>query len=509
MKHNSLLLAILLISAQTFTFGQTKKTVFDANFELSADVKAKGFGFMTLGADDRHTYSLSLRGVNFMMIPIGFKYIINKFDSKMNRVLYKKVPMKTDIYKLGMYRAPIELTMIDKRLIQTVNTLDKKAGMRNIYLVEYNTDNLQQGNRLKVGSFPEKGKQKNHVSTFFDPKNNQEFAVVVQSSKNAENSKATLFTVNSELETTLKLDFDVEGSFEKTVFSNYMITEDRVSFTCKTKGAKGESDKLDFYLIDRKTENLQHFEITLKDIGNSISDFECALDATGKLHISGFYNSGVKKTNDSGGVFTQIYDTQSGDKISESIHPFTFDFITENMSERQKNRTEKKINKGKDYDAYEYLVRKVISNADGSSILVAERFRYYETTYTDSKGNRHTTPHYIHADLITMRTSKEGEIEWVQRFKKFNHATNPMSGQMLFHNDDDQFYVIFSEDAKLKIAEISKKDGTAKSKDVFTKDQIGNYASALGSSVQTSPTSYMSQFLRIKKAKVLTVTFKK
>ncbi|MNU77425.1 hypothetical protein D3C71_670020 [compost metagenome] len=307
----------------------------------------------------------------------------------------------------------------------------------------------------------------------------------------------------------MKTDFDVAGEYDNTTFGNYIISENSIAFTCKTKGGKNESDKLDFYLIDRKSESLQQFEISLGDIGNNISDFECAMDASGKLHISGFYSSGVKKTNDSGGVFTQIYDTKSGEKLSEDMHPFTFDFITENMSEKQKNKTEKKINKGKDYDAYQYLVREVIPNKDGSSILVAERFLYYVTTSTDSKGNTHTTPHYIHADLISVRTNKDGEIEWVQRFKKYNHATNAMAGEMLFHNIDDYFYVIFSEEGKLKMAEISKKDGTSKAKDVFSKDQIGKYVPSLGSTVQTSPTDYLSQFIRIKKAKVLTISFEK
>ncbi len=509
MKRTILFLTILFFSAQFHTFGQTKKTVFDAKFNLSEEVKGKGFGFMTLGSDGTYTYSLSVKGLNLMMIPIGFKYIINKFDSKMNRVLSQKVPMKTDIYKLGMYRAPLDMKMIDNRLIQTVSTLDKKTETRSIYLIEYDKDNLQQTNNLQVGSFPEKGKQKNDVNAFFDPKNNQEFALVVQSSKNSDNSKATLFVINNELETTLKTEFDVVGEYDKTAFGDYIISENSIAFTCKTKGGKNESDKLDFYVIDRKSEDLQQFEISLGDIGNSISDFECAMDASGKLHISGFYSSGVKKTNDSGGVFTQIYDTKSGEKLSEDVHPFTFDFITENMSEKQKSKTEKKMNKGKDFDIYEYLVREVIPNNDGSSILVAERFRYYETSYTDSKGNRHTTPHYIHADLITVRTNKEGDIEWVERFKKFNHATNAMAGEMLFHNVADHFYVVFSEEGKLKMAEINKKDGTSKSKDVFTKDQIGNYVPSLGSSVQTSPTDYMSQLIRIKKAKILTVSFEK
>lgn len=509
MKNTALFLLIFLFSVQTQTFAQTKKTVFDANFELSGEVKGNGFGFMTLGSDGTYTYSLSVKGFNFMMIPIGFKYIINKFDSNMKLVLSKKVPMKTGIYKLGMYRAPLDMKMIDNRLIQTVSTLDKNTGTRSIYLIEYEKDNLTQGNTLEVGSFPEKGKQKNDVTSFFDPKNNQEFALVVQSAMGSGKSKATLFVVNNELNQTLKTEFDVEGDYEKTSFGNYIISEKSIAFTCKTRGGKEESDKLDFYLIDRKSEDLKQFEISLGDIGNNISDFECALDESGKLHISGFYSSGVKKSDDSGGVFTQIYDTKTGEKISEDIHPFTFDFITENMSEKQKNKTEKKMNKGKDYDIYEYLVREVIPNKNGSSILVAERFRYYETSYTDSKGNRHTTPHYLHADLITVRTSKTGEIEWVQRFKKYHHATNALAGQMLFHNVEDHFYVVYMEESKMKMAEISKSDGSSKSKDVFTKDQIGNYVPALGSSVQTSPKDYMSQLIRIKKAKVLTISFEK
>jgi hypothetical protein len=51
---------------------------------------------------------------------------------------------------------------------------------------------------------------------------------------------------------------------------------------------------------------------------------------------------------------------------------------------------------------------------DGSIALIGEIF--YITTYTDSKGNTHTTYHYN--DVIITKLDADGELEWMQKLYK-------------------------------------------------------------------------------------------
>lgn len=508
---NKLLFTFILIVASNAGIAQKKKTVYDTKFELSNELKGqKGLGFMTLGSDGNNLYSMSTKGAIVNGIPMGFKYVLNKYDSKMNHVLSENVPMKTDAYKIGYYTG-ITIGMYGNRIIQTVAGYNKKTSKESFYVVEYNTSSLKPRGRLFLDSYKAKKKgktkSKNFATTIHDPKNSDEFAVIIQSSKTSTKSSASLFIIDKSLKIMQKSEFGIEGSYEQTRFTNYMITEDFVSFVCIIKGKKGAPDKANFYLIDRETESINSFEILLKDIGNDISDFECAIHEDGRLYVSGFYKADGEKVNDSGGAFTQIYTINDGAIVSQDIHPFTFEFITEKMTEKQKKKTAKRSSKGKDIDAFSYLVRHVIPNADGSSTLVAERYRYYQTTTTDSKGRTTTVDHYIHSDLIIMRTSQEGKIEWIERFKKYNHSTSPYQGPFLFMDGETDFNIVYYEDETIKIAKISKEDGKGKAKDVFTKKEIGSFPISIGSAVQISENLYLAQFARLKKSRMLTIEF--
>ncbi len=509
---NKLLLTAIIVAISSTSFTQKKKSAFDAKFELSEEMKGqKGLGFMTLGSDGSNTYSMSTKGAIVNGIPMGFKYVLNKFDSKMTHVLSEKVPMKTSDYKITYYTG-INMSMIGNRIIQNVSGYNKKTSKESFYVVEYSTSSLKPKGRVLLDTFKAKkkgkSKSKNFATPFSDPENDKEFAVVVQSSKTSTKSNATVYIISEGLKVSLKTSFPIDGSFEQTSFDNYMIKDDYIAFVCITRGKKDLPDKANFYIIDRETGDVNPFEISLKEIGNDISDFECAIHEDGRLFVSGFYKADGVKVNDSGGAFTQIYDVSDGSMISQDIHPFTFAFITENMSEKQKGKVEKRSSKGKDIDAYEYLVREVIANTDGSSTLVAERFRYYQTSSTDSKGRTTYVDHYVHSDLITMKTNIDGEIEWVQRFAKFNHATNAMQGPFLFRDAEKCFYIIYYEKDALKIAKIDKEDGTGKSKEVYTKKETGNYLIAISNAVQVNDKQYITQLARFKKARLLTIEFK-
>lgn len=506
---NLLFTTLVLLTGMHCLAQKKTKTVYKVKFELSPEVKKKGkHSLIGLGSDGQYTYTLTTKGAIVSGIPMGFKFVLNKFDADMNKVLSESIPRKTDHYKVSAYTSP-RIFMHGKKIYQIAWGSDKKSGQRNFYLVEFTTQSLRRRNELQIASFALKDRVRNEIHTLIDPANEKEFGVLVQSQKEKGRSHASIQLIEEGLEETFRSELDFEAEIKDVRISDWVVRDQYVAFTCQVGVPDEPTTKTYFYLLDRSTGEVYQIEMLLHELPNAISDFKYVLHEDGQLFVSGFYRSDAEKADDAGGAFTQVYSVRENELISESHRPFDFEFLTENMSDRQKEKAEKRSEKGKDVDAYDFLVREVIANEDGSSILVAERFRIYETSYTDSKGNRQTVNHYVHSDLITMRTGAEGEIEWITRFKKYDNSTNSLHGQFLFRNEGEYFYIIYVEDTdELKMVRISTEDGSASSKVVFSANDIEKYWIALSTSVQQNAYTYVSQLYRTKRIRTLTIKFK-
>jgi hypothetical protein len=107
---------------------------------------------------------------------------------------------------------------------------------------------------------------------------------------------------------------------------------------------------------------------------------------------------------------------------------FTIDDIVQAMSEKQASKTQKKIEKGKNVELYEYDLDELIVRSDGGVVMVGEQYyvRVVTVTTTDSKGNTTTRTiyYYYYNDIIVVNISPEGNIEWVERIPKLQYSTN-------------------------------------------------------------------------------------
>jgi hypothetical protein len=148
------------------------------------------------------------------------------------------------------------------------------------------------------------------------------------------------------------------------------------------------------------------------DLGeNLIEDVVMKENTEGSIICAGYYST--SKSYGTEGAFITTY---SNGQLSEpKFYEFTLEFIKmyNNVSERKAKKLEKADNEGR-LSMNNLYMRNIVTMKDGSIALIGEIF--YITTYTDSKGNTHTTYHYN--DVIITKLDADGELEWMQKLYK-------------------------------------------------------------------------------------------
>ena len=193
-----------------------------------------------------------------------------------------------------------------------------------------------------------------------------------------------------------------------------------------------------------------------------IRDMQFAFNDKGHLICSGFYSNG-SVAGIKGAYFMRI-DPKENKVLSRSVKEFDFEFITQDMNERQKERAARREANGKDVNLFEYDLDEIVIREDGGAVLIGEQYyveeversRYNPSTETWTET---TTYHYYYNDIIVVNISPEGEIEWNLRIPKYQHSINDngfrssyhlmvVENQMcfLFYDDDDNFDVPIDEE---------------------------------------------------------------
>ncbi|AEA44443.1 hypothetical protein [Fluviicola taffensis] len=184
------------------------------------------------------------------------------------------------------------------------------------------------------------------------------------------------------------------------------------------------------FLISNGDKALNEVEFSLGN--NLVSTVVMKENPQGDIICAGYYRK--PKSNGIDGAFVSVLDSKGN--ISEpKFYEFSLDFIKkyQNISERAK----KKMEKAEENDILSLrnlIMRDVRVLSDGSIVLAGEIF--YVTTYTDSKGNTHTTYHYD--DVIVVKINPDGELGWMEKcykrsiFESFRLMTTDKNTYILF-----------------------------------------------------------------------------
>ncbi|WP_341905612.1 hypothetical protein [Fluviicola taffensis] len=163
-------------------------------------------------------------------------------------------------------------------------------------------------------------------------------------------------------------------------------------------------------LIASADGSLKEVEFNLGE--SMIDDVIMKENKNGDIICAGYYRK--PKSYGVDGTFVSILDSK-GNLSTPKFYEFSLDFIKK--YKRISERGKKKMAEADENDNLT-LANLTMSDVeildDGGIVLAGEIF--YITTYTDSKGNTHTTYHYD--DVIVVKINADGELGWMQKFPK-------------------------------------------------------------------------------------------
>ena len=232
------------------------------------------------------------------------------------------------------------------------------------------------------------------------------------------------------------------------------------------------------YMRDSMLE-VHEYKIDLKD--RFVTDLTFRPADDGDLVFSGFYSdkgaSSVKGT-----CFFKI-NPKTKDMTSVSTREFDLDFLTSNLSEKNKERAKAAAmsnNKEKEAELPSYSLDKLILRSDGGVIMIAEQYfieeRYnnnnnrfgnpygysygwYDPFYSPwydpygyryGNNNRQADYYFNYNDIIVVNIRPDGEIEWSARIPKRQMSKNDggIYSSYSMSTVADKLYFIYNEDPR-------------------------------------------------------------
>lgn len=201
------------------------------------------------------------------------------------------------------------------------------------------------------------------------------------------------------------------------------------------------------HILHIAKDGLQDF--TLYFDGQRIEALAVSTASEGFLTITGLYgpmeSAGVK------GVFYQSINLQTREVLNEGFKEFDEDFITQDWSQRQLERAERRKERGKgDPQLYNYIMREAQFLDDGSIVGTMEQYYVQVSSVPSTQtGQTNNVYHYYYNDIISYKVNAEGEFVWVNKTNKYQVSTNdggPYSSYESFV-DKGKLYFIFNDHA--------------------------------------------------------------
>ncbi len=162
----------------------------------------------------------------------------------------------------------------------------------------------------------------------------------------------------------------------------------------------------------------------------------------GTLICAGFYSE--RGTYSVKGATYFRLNPETREITNRNYQPFDFDFLTEFMSEKNKEKA-KAAQANNDVrrapELFDYSLDELILRSDGGAVLVAEQFfieqdvyrdypygfypyGYYDPFFNNRYGRTQTDYYYHYNDILVVNIRPNGEIEWASRIPKRQETRN-------------------------------------------------------------------------------------
>jgi hypothetical protein len=278
-----------------------------------------------------------------------------------------------------------------------------------------------------------------------------------------------------------------------------------------------------------------HFEILVYDKGKSdpkiielkIDEYTARStyiyeDKSNNIVVAGFYSKVGNPSID--GAFMVKLDVANGkfSKIGGGYYEIPSDVIKSFISDRHKEKLEKKEQKNKDNDKKELgindlQIKKVHFMENGSTVIVSEIYFVVTHVTVDSRGNTRTTYDTYANDVFVFSIDAVGNLSWIKKIPKRQHeggaagqgislsSTVKNNHLHLFYLDHIENFTL-PENEEPRVHQ-SRRGGFVAAVDIDEKGGIKKYN--LGAAEQFETNLYMRKFIDGKKNNLVAVERKK
>ena len=493
MKNTGFLLLFLVFSS--FLKGQTDANAPKNDPRIAANVKWSPDLQEPSNADIKKIiateaggfYALRERQGGLLSNTTAAKPILEFYNANMKLVRSKEL----DLDVKGKARFVKDVVMLDRRLWVLSYFYNEKHEKTYLFAQEISKSTFNLGKDLiKVAEQDQKNQDKSDVFTVATSRDSSKIVIFNRQPNENKQQEFSLAVFDSEFKELWSKEAKLPYSKKNFSIEDYQLDNQGNVYLLGiiyTEGAnrlerRGKATyQYDIlaYRQDNAITELHEYKIDMKD--RFISDLSFKIGDDGDLICAGFYSEkGAKSVK--GSCFFKI-NPKTHDQTSISSRPFDFQFMTTNLSERNKERAKAAIEKGDkeaEPELYDYSIDKLITRSDGGVIMVAEQYfiderlrnnnnygygyspwgspfynPYAYSSIYDPYGYRNGNnrqPDYIfnYNDIIVVNIQPDGEIAWSARIPKRQTSVNDFGMYSSYGMSivADKLYFVYNDDPK-------------------------------------------------------------
>lgn len=332
---------------------------------------------------------------------------------------------------------------------------DRRGDLRLLFMQEYTRDMELKGEPIQLASYNDDKLIDRGRFEVIQSNNGAYFAVIWEiPGKKDDRDRYGFQIYDTEMNEINEGEYRLPYSSELSRIHAHYLANSGDYFISLSEYQKGEKnlvfqDNREFialHIYHLAQDGLQDYKLDVDD--RRIIAMTMSTASTDSLTVTGIY--GAKDTQGVDGVFYQRIDLSKGKKIIEGFKEFDEDFITEDWTERDLQRSRRRVDngRGEEPQLYNYSMREAHILTDGSIIGTMEQY-YIQLNSSPSgqAGDFSNNYNYYYNDIIAYKISAEGVFEWVSKIDKIQVSTNdggPYSSYESFVADD-KLHFIFND----------------------------------------------------------------
>ena len=308
---------------------------------------------------------------------------------------------------------------------------DKRDKKNVIYAQEYDSQIKPIGEVIKIGEYDANPSNKLNEIKIITSKNRDFFGLIWESNEKKDVKKRFYFSVfDINLNPISEGFYELPYESEFAEIQNHHLTNNGNYFISIKEFEEPESKKIfnnnlkfkAFHISKVTSDGLIDFKVDLND--QRVEELTIDSDENNILTLMGLF--GKPEENGTTGVFYLVVNFELQSIINSGFRSFGFNFITQDLNEKNREKLEKKIENGKeDPQLFNYKMRDVIVLNDGSILGTIEQYYVITTMYSDPRtGTTRTNNSYYYNDIIAYKVGINGQFDWLVKINKQQSSNN-------------------------------------------------------------------------------------